>query len=159
MKGFLFGFIFAAIIAALMGFFFTPDTGATVACSADVVPMEAPVCWSTITITTEDNADSCPLGAKAETIVPVQDKPVQDEAVVVPDVVPDVVDPPVVVPDTDKPADTCGNGNPGNHKCVGNAGEDPNHKDTMDNDSTDGNGEHGNQGTNGNSDHANNKDK
>ena len=95
---------------------------------------------------------SIPQVAEPIIVAPVEEPVVVEDPIV-------VVDPPVVVPDTDKPADTCGNGNPGNHKCVGNAGEDPNHKDTMDNDSTDGNGEHGNQGTNGNSDHANNKDK
>jgi hypothetical protein len=53
-------------------------------------------------------------------------------------------------PATEEP---CENGNPGNLKCVGNAGEDPNGHGTMpeDNAGGDGNGEHGNQGTNPNS--------
>jgi hypothetical protein len=46
-----------------------------------------------------------------------------------------------------------GNGNPGNIKDVGNAGENPNGNGTMPNDNAggNGNGEHGNQGENGNS--------
>lgn len=54
-------------------------------------------------------------------------------------------------PTVDKPApkSTCEHGNPGNKKCKGNAGENPNSKGTMPKDSTDGNGEHGNQGTGG----------
>lgn len=50
----------------------------------------------------------------------------------------------------EKPSDTCDNGNPGNKKCVGKAGEDPNGRGTMPLDSADGNGEHGNQGQGGN---------
>lgn len=57
--------------------------------------------------------------------------------------------PPVVTP---TPEDTCEGGNPGNIKCVGNAGEDPNGAGTMplDNAGGNGNGEHGNQGQGGN---------
>lgn len=43
----------------------------------------------------------------------------------------------------------CTHGNPGNKKCKGNAGENPNGRGTMDNDSSDGNGQHGNQGKGG----------
>ena len=56
-------------------------------------------------------------------------------------------------PTNDTPADPadndeCAKGNPGNLKCVGNAGENPNGKDTMPADNTggNGNGQHGNQG-------------
>jgi hypothetical protein len=60
-----------------------------------------------------------------------------------------VIAPPVIVT---PPAPTCNGGNPGNLKCNGNAGEDPNGKGTMDNDNAggNGNGEHGNQGQGGN---------
>lgn len=52
-------------------------------------------------------------------------------------------------PATEKP---CDKGNPGNTKCVGNAGEDPNGKGTMPNDNAggNGNGATGNQGEGGN---------
>jgi hypothetical protein len=50
---------------------------------------------------------------------------------------------------TEKP---CDNSNPGNLKCKGNSGEDPNGSGTMPQDNTggNGNGQHGNQGTGGN---------
>jgi hypothetical protein len=50
------------------------------------------------------------------------------------------------------PEQPAANGNPGNTKCVGNAGEDPNGRGTMPNDNAggNGNGEHGNQGEGGN---------
>lgn len=62
--------------------------------------------------------------------------------------------PPTVNPPTQEPPvitkeDKCTAGNPGNHKCKGNAGEDPNGKGTMPADSTNGNGQHGNQGQGG----------
>jgi hypothetical protein len=65
------------------------------------------------------------------------------------------VDAPIVVTTT-----TCTNANPGNKKCTGGAGEDPNGKGTMPADSTDGNGEHGNQGVNTNgAEHGNSHKK
>ncbi|SRR5258706_3046083 len=67
--------------------------------------------------------------------------------VIVPPVVVVIV-PPVVVPPV---THTCNHANPGNKKCKGNAGEDPNNKGTMPTDSTDGNGTTGNSGTNNNS--------
>lgn len=59
-----------------------------------------------------------------------------------------VVAPPVVVVDTPVQENTCTNANPGNTKCKGQAGEDPNGKGTMPEDNTggNGNGQHGNQG-------------
>ena len=100
----------------------------------------------------EVSAIPAPLGAKAETIVPVQDKPVQDEAVVVPDVVPDVVDPPVVVPDTDKPAKEekqhCDNGAGNNDDCT------PGHSSGSNQGNGQQTGDQTNQGENGH-----NKDK
>lgn len=67
----------------------------------------------------------------------------------------------VVVPVVVITSETCNNANPGNHKCVGNAGEDPNGKGTMDDDApVTGNGEHGNQGTNTNgAEHGKGKNK
>lgn len=61
----------------------------------------------------------------------------------------------VVTPEPTQPPveeETCESGNPGNLKCVGNAGEDPNGAGTMDNDNAggNGNGQHGNQGEGGN---------
>jgi len=67
------------------------------------------------------------------------------------------VDAPVVVVTS-----TCTNANPGNKKCKGHAGEDPNGKGTMplDSGSLTGNGEHGNQGTNTNgAEHGNSHKK
>lgn len=60
-----------------------------------------------------------------------------------------VVTPTPVVHDTPAPA-VSDKGNPGNVKGVGNAGENPNGRDTMplDNAGGNGNGEHGNQGVN-----------
>jgi len=57
----------------------------------------------------------------------------------------------IVTPPTEE-EDTCDSGNPGNTKCVGNPGEDPNGRGTMpqDNAGGNGNGEHGNQGQGGN---------
>jgi len=49
------------------------------------------------------------------------------------------------LPDASPQPEGCDGGNPGNLGCNGNAGEDPNGRGTMDDDSTDGNGEHGNQ--------------
>ena len=56
-------------------------------------------------------------------------------------------------PETDEPSQA---GNPGNLKNVGNAGENPNGRGTMDNDNAggNGNGQHGNQGEGG---HGHNK--
>jgi hypothetical protein len=59
---------------------------------------------------------------------------------------------PVVTPEPEQPVQPETSGNPGNTKDVGNAGENPNGRGTMDNDNAggNGNGEHGNQGANGN---------
>jgi hypothetical protein len=58
---------------------------------------------------------------------------------------------PVVMPEPETPATEEPAGNPGNTKDVGNAGENPNGRGTMDNDNAggNGNGEHGNQGEGG----------
>jgi hypothetical protein len=58
---------------------------------------------------------------------------------------------PVVMPEPETPATEEPAGNPGNLKDVGNAGENPNGRGTMDNDNAggNGNGEHGNQGEGG----------
>lgn len=63
-----------------------------------------------------------------------------------------IIDPPVIIVIEPPAEEGCGHGNTGNTKCVGNAGEDPNGKGTMDNDNAggNGNGEHGNQGEGGN---------
>jgi hypothetical protein len=53
---------------------------------------------------------------------------------------------PVIIVTVTPAEETCKSANPGNLKCVGKAGEDPNGKGTMPNDSTDGNGKQGNKG-------------
>lgn len=113
-----------------------------------------------------DGESGCPVVVVTPVVVtPVARRVVEDKAVptttavVVPITTPAptlpvvetpvVVDPTVVVVEDD----TCDNANPGNLKCVGNAGENPNGKDTMplDSGSLEGNGQHGNQGKGGNS--------
>lgn len=82
-----------------------------------------------------------------------------------PIIVPQEPETPVVVPTPETPEtpaeDTCEHGNPGNTKCVGNAGEDPNGAGTMpqDNAGGGGNGEHGNQGQGGNKPEKEDKSK
>jgi len=80
---------------------------------------------------------------------------VQDDEIVIAPANPVIVVDVVVIVE-DKPIEETNeesaHGNPGNTRDVGNAGENPNGRGTMDNDNAggNGNGEHGNQGENGN---------
>lgn len=78
------------------------------------------------------------------TIVAVVPAPVVVAVTIVPT---PTVNPIVTVDPTPAPEATCDNANPGNDKCKGNAGEDPNGKGTM---ILDGIGVHGNQDVHGN---------
>jgi hypothetical protein len=79
--------------------------------------------------------------------------PTTPDETIIPDESTDSEDSTVIIEDTpviEEQENT--DGNPGNTKDVGNAGENPNGNGTMDNDNAggNGNGEHGNQGENGN---------
>ena len=106
------------------------------------------------------DGDSCGIkGSKATPVVAVEAPVVQQSSAVAVQASVAVVENPVVaVVVVVKDADTCTNANPGNTKCKGKAGEDPNGKGTMavDNAGGGGNGAHGNQGQGGN---GKNKDK
>jgi hypothetical protein len=77
--------------------------------------------------------------------------PAVEPPVIVPTQEPPVVTPPVITPEVPSTPEPSNAGNPGNTKDVGNAGENPNGRGTMDNDNAggNGNGEHGNQGEGG----------
>jgi hypothetical protein len=84
--------------------------------------------------------------------VPVTpEPPAVEPPVIVPTQEPPVVTPPVITPEVPSTPEPSNAGNPGNLKDVGNAGENPNGRGTMDNDNAggNGNGEHGNQGEGG----------
>jgi hypothetical protein len=82
------------------------------------------------------------------TVITTPELPIDSSVPTTPDESTDSEDSTVVIEEQEN----TNNGNPGNIKDVGNAGENPNGNGTMDNDNAggNGNGEHGNQGENGN---------
>jgi hypothetical protein len=121
--------------------------------TGDLYPQPDPYCLPVPSVAVVEQAKEREQDTSVIVDVPATpEPPAVEPPVIVPTQEPPVVTPPVVEPEqpetpaTEEPA-----GNPGNLKDVGNAGENPNGRGTMDNDNAggNGNGEHGNQGEGG----------
>jgi hypothetical protein len=113
--------------------------------TGDLYPQPDPYCLPVPSVAVVERAKEREQDTSVIVDVPATPEP--------PAVEPPVVEPeqPVITPEVPSTPEPSNAGNPGNTKNVGNAGENPNGRGTMDNDNAggNGNGQHGNQGEGG----------
>jgi hypothetical protein len=120
--------------------------------TGDLYPQPDPYCLPVPSVAVVEQAKEREQDTPVIVDVPATpEPPTVEPPVIVPTQEPPVVTPPVITPEVPSTPEPSNAGNPGNTKNVGNAGENPNGRGTMDNDNAGGhgNGEHGNQGEGG----------
>jgi hypothetical protein len=120
--------------------------------TGDLYPQPDPYCLPVPSVAVVEQAKEREQDTPVIVDVPATpEPPAVEPPVIVPTQEPPVVTPPVITPEVPSTPEPSNAGNPGNLKDVGNAGENPNGRGTMDNDNAggNGNGEHGNQGEGG----------
>jgi hypothetical protein len=120
--------------------------------TGDLYPQPDPYCLPVPSVAVVEQAKEREQDVPVIVDVPATpEPPAVEPPVIVPTQEPPVVTPPVITPEVPSTPEPSNAGNPGNTKDVGNAGENPNGRGTMDNDNAggNGNGEHGNQGEGG----------